>query len=336
MNYGNIISRAWKITFKYKWLWVYGMVLASLGGLGSGGGGGSSSGGSKNTPAFKDIQNITPPEGEELTHVLGTSTSLLKEWITHVPLEVWILLGVVFVFLVLYGIFVQIIIHSWATGALIGGLKDAEGDKNPVNLLTTTAHGKKTWKNIFLFNLLTAGVGLGLFVGSILVCGLGILIVGFLQIPFVQIILTVVCVLMFIFLLVISIPILTMISIYGERLIVLQGMETKEAFKKAFGLSKSSFWKTLIMGIIKNLITTGMGCASLLALLVIVGVPAAIIAVVEFKNGVHFPSAGSIVCWIILFLLFVYANLLVRGVTTVFSYSTWNLFFSEIIKGKEK
>lgn len=338
VDYGDIISRAWKTTIKHKWLWVYGIVLASLAGFGSSGGsgGGTSRGGSKTLPDFKDIpNNITPEAGKKLSQVLGASTNTVIEWLTHVSPQTWILLVVILTLLLIYVIVVHILIRSWATGALIGGLKDAENEKNSVNLINTTSYGKKSWKEVFLFHLFSFGLGLGLFIGCLSILLIGFLFFSIFPGTVIRSVWLIGMILVFILLGILSIPLFAMISIYGERLIVLQGRKAIEAFKKAFALSKSNILPTLLMGIIKGFLTTAIGCLSSIIFLIIVAIPAAIIAFFEFKDGMHFPSLTSIIIWVILFFLFIYATLLVRGILTVFSYSTWNLFFNEIIKQKK-
>jgi hypothetical protein len=39
MNIGEVLSRAWKITWKYKVLWIFGILAGCASGGGSGGGG---------------------------------------------------------------------------------------------------------------------------------------------------------------------------------------------------------------------------------------------------------------------------------------------------------
>ncbi len=44
MDYGWVLKRAWEITWKFKGLWVLGILASCSGGGGGGGGGGGSSG----------------------------------------------------------------------------------------------------------------------------------------------------------------------------------------------------------------------------------------------------------------------------------------------------
>ena len=61
MHYSDLIQRAWKITWRYKVLWIFGILLAlASGGGGSGGGGSSSGGGSGAVPPMPGLQHLDP------------------------------------------------------------------------------------------------------------------------------------------------------------------------------------------------------------------------------------------------------------------------------------
>ena len=61
MHYTDLIQRAWKITWRYKVLWIFGILLAlASGGGGSGRGGGSSGrGGGCGVPPMPGLQTST-------------------------------------------------------------------------------------------------------------------------------------------------------------------------------------------------------------------------------------------------------------------------------------
>jgi len=62
MHYTDLIKRAWKITWRYKVLWIFGILLALAGGGGGSGGGGSSggSGGRAGVPPMPGLGQINP------------------------------------------------------------------------------------------------------------------------------------------------------------------------------------------------------------------------------------------------------------------------------------
>jgi len=78
MDYGAILSRAWKITWNHKILWVFGFLagLASGGGGGgnAGGGGGGQPGGQPGGPGGPGGPGFLPPDFErqmERPEVIG-------------------------------------------------------------------------------------------------------------------------------------------------------------------------------------------------------------------------------------------------------------------------
>jgi hypothetical protein len=61
MHYTDLIKRAWKITWRYKVLWIFGILLALAGGGGSSGGGGSGGSGSgTGMPPMPGLERINP------------------------------------------------------------------------------------------------------------------------------------------------------------------------------------------------------------------------------------------------------------------------------------
>jgi hypothetical protein len=109
MDYGNILSRAWQITWKHKVLWIFGIFVAlSSGGggfNGSGGGGnGGSSGGGGNFP-----QPDMPPQ--------------LREFLNSPALPIAIIALICLGLIIALAIFLMGVA---STGALIGGIDLAE------------------------------------------------------------------------------------------------------------------------------------------------------------------------------------------------------------------
>lgn len=75
MDYAKIIKRSWELTWKNRWLWVMGLVLAAFGGgIGKGGSGGSR-GSSTNIP------NVSPSPSP----VLREATNIFKNWFENIP-----------------------------------------------------------------------------------------------------------------------------------------------------------------------------------------------------------------------------------------------------------
>lgn len=150
LDFGDILTRAGRIIWKNKILWLFG-ILASLGGgrlnfnFGSGGGTG---------PDFSDPGNPSlPPEWQQLMDRMAEDGTYLA-----------IALGLVCLGLVIALVFFLLSIIG--RGGLIGGVRLA--DRNgTVSFGEAWAQGQQNFINVFLIGLL---IGLiGLFIGLVLI-----------------------------------------------------------------------------------------------------------------------------------------------------------------------
>lgn len=325
VDYGAILHRSWGLTKKHKWLWVYGLVLAVFGGGSGGGGGGGSGGSSTSGRTDKKLPENLP---EKTSQVLGAATEAVKNWFVHVPATTWIGLGLlVFLLLVLF-LITRWILVNWAKAGLIAGLAKADKEEE-VSLVTTTGDGLRAVKPLVVLDLVGLGAGLLATLGLILVFGLLALLIWLVPDPG-RIILWVIEG-------IIALPtaigvflLLGMVGIYADRLIVLEGVAPVLAWKKGLGLGKGNFLPTVVMGIINSAVGCGVGCLSMLALLVVLGIPGLVMMFPYFRGGWHWPPAGIWVGMGILGMIFIYANLVVKVILTVFSYGNWNLFFKRV------
>ena len=335
IDYSKIIQRSWEITKKNKWLWVVGIVIAAFGGGsgGSGGGGGSSSSTSTNFPSESPspvpIENIK----DKTSYVLGMATDSLQNWFSNFPSINWFVLGLIVFFVIIVGMVIIWILTSWAKGALIQGLDDADNEKE-VTLKSISPYGISNIKKLMIFSLISFGMGLALLLVVSIFVGIGFLIYSFAGSSTTVLLVLLGVLLAFVF--IILIAIFTMVSIYAERLMVLKGLGPWEAWKKGFSLSKGNFFPTFIMGIINSIIGFSVGCLGMIALLILFAVPGFLIIYPIFKDGFNVPSAPQIFAIIVLFFLFISINLAIKAVFTVFNYGNWNLFGKQIINKEEK
>ncbi len=329
IDYSKIISRSWYVTWKNKWLWVLGLVLAMFGaGGGGGGGGGSSSGSSTN---FSDSPSGSPLPNdlkEKTSYVLGTATNYLQDWFLNVPVQNWIVLGLIVLLLAIFATVVVWVVTNWAKGALIMGFEDANNDKQ-VTLKSVSPYGLKNVKKLIIFGLLSTSISLSVIFCIALVIGISYLI--YLVFQTLGIVLLVLMGVLGVLLFIFMVMIFTMVSIYAERLIVIKNMEPWNAWKQAFKLSKGNFFPTLVMGIINTVIGTTVGCLGIVVLLIVFSIPGFILIYPIFKNGFVIPTVPQIIMIIIFFMLFFSINLMIKSIFVVFNYGNWNLFFKQII-----
>lgn len=296
-------------------------MLAVLGGGGFnfGGGGGSTGGAEKKLP--EDLP-------EETSQVLGAATEAIKDWFSHVPVMTWVGLGLLVFLLFLLFLITRWILINWAKGGLIAGLARADKGEE-ISLATTTGEGLRAVRPLAVLDLVGLGVGLLAILGLILVFGLLAVLIWLVPEPG-RIILWVIEG-------IVAVPtaigvflLLGMVGIYADRLVVLEEMAPVLAWKKGLGLGKGNFLPTIVMGIINSAVGCTAGCLSTLALLVVLGIPALVLLLPYFRGGWHWPPAGIWVGLGILGMIFIYANLLMRVILTVFSYGNWNLFFKGV------
>ncbi len=331
IDYGKIIKRSWELTWKNKWLWVMGLVLAAFGGGssgGSGGGGGSSSSntslpGSSPSPDPTNIENIK----QQTTYVLGEATNVFKNWITGIPVGTLVLLGLLILVFVIFTTAILWVLTSWAKGALIAGLNMADMDE-AVDLKKVSPKGIAKIKDLIVFKLISFGITTVLILGIIFIIGIGFLIK--LLIPVLGIIWLVLFGIVGVLAFIISMVLFVMLSIYAERLIVLKDYSPWNAWKKGLSLSKGNFIPTFVMGLINSVIGCTSGCVGLLLLGLVLGIPGYFLIAPSFDDGFHFPGIGQIIGIAVLFLIFVSINTLIKAVFIVFNYGNWNLLFKEI------
>ncbi len=330
IDYGKIIKRSWELTWKNKWLWVMGMVLAVFAGGGSSGS--SSSNSSKlNVPNASPSPAPTNLQGfhNQAINVLGEATNVLKTWFMNVPAGNWILLIVLILLFAIFSTVVVWILTAWAKGALISGLDDADMDKE-VNLKTVSPKGISKIKDLIIFNLISVGISIAMVVGILLIIGIGFLIQ--LAVPVLGIIWMVLFGIVGSLAFLIALVLFAVLTIYAERLIVLENYSPWNAWKKGLSFGKGNFIPTFTMGIINSLIGCTSGCVGLIVIILILAIPGYILIAPIFKGGFHFPNIGQIIGIVVLFLLFITINLLIKAIFVVFDYSNWNLLFKELYK----
>ncbi|MBI3887508.1 hypothetical protein HY310_00380 [Candidatus Microgenomates bacterium] len=323
IDFGAIISRSRDLTFKNKWLWVYGLVIAVFTGssFNSGGGGGSSSSSSSKSSTI----NITPSNiSEQGKKVLGDATNLFTQWVSSIPPQTWLLLIIGVLLLIILGLIIQWVALNWAKGALIRGIEDADAGEK-VELSTTTKYGIKSLKDLFIFSLISGAMSLGIMFVLLAVYGLIALVLSYVKT--LMVLWLVAAGIIGFFALIVMFVIFAMVVIYAERLVVLEGYAPWNAWKKGLSLSKGNFGNTVLMGLINSAIGCSVGCASSIVIFVVLLIPGIIFAIPFFSN--EYPPV-SIAGIVMLFLIFLFASMIVRAGIVVFNYSNWNQIFKKI------
>ncbi len=149
MNYGEILSKAWKTIWKHKILWLFG-VLAGCAASGGGGGGGGAGGGS--STSF----TIQPGSLDFLAPSTQAWLNDLGQFIVDVPVWVWVLLVIG---LVAVGFFLSVaflMAGSLGQAGVIAGTSmadQADPEDKPLSFGTIFNALKPHYWKVFLFNI---------------------------------------------------------------------------------------------------------------------------------------------------------------------------------------
>lgn len=145
MNYGEILSKAWKTIWKHKILWLFGVLAGcSASGLRGGGGGG----GANATVQPGSLDFLSPQLQQGLENFVNT--------IAEVPIWVW---AVIAITMVLVGFILSILFLMAGTLGQTGVIKgtgladEADLDAPPLSLGTVFSAIKPHYWKVFLLNL---------------------------------------------------------------------------------------------------------------------------------------------------------------------------------------
>lgn len=320
MDFSAIIRRSWELTWKNKWLWVYGLVIGAL--TVSGGGNNFSSFSNGISSGEKSV--ATPQASADFQNIIN----MVTQGLVQVPPWVWVILVFGALALIIFGLVVRWVALGWAKGALIGGLRDADGGEK-ATLNSTTKHGLKSVKNLIIYGILAAVIALGTIIALLLIIGVvglvfsssrPLMIFWFVAAGSVGLLSTTVIII-----------ILAMVNVYAERLIVFEEFSPWQAWKKGLSLSKGNFLNTALMGVVNSLMGCAIGCGTTAAIMAVLAIPGVALAWPFFSG--HYPIA-SIIGLLLLVLLGVYATFIIRAFMVVFTFSNWNLFFKQVRGGR--
>lgn len=139
MQVGDVIKRAWKITWRYKILWLFGLFAAEAGGGGSFNSGGNNNG----------FGNLADSGGNSANQMFSTG-SVMAQWLQHY----WWTLVLVGLFFFVLGL-VWWIVSIAAKGGLVRLVNDADEDED-VRARNGWATGFHYWGRVFLQGLIFA------------------------------------------------------------------------------------------------------------------------------------------------------------------------------------
>lgn len=293
-NFGEILTRAWHITWKYKVLWIFGILAGCSQGGGSGGGGGNS-GGQGYPEGPSDFQ--LPPEIQRLQPMLERAVDwAIENW------WIFIVLGLVIFLLILLSIFLGVI---GRIGLIKGAYQAEQGAERLVFGELFSASLPYFWR-VFGLSLL---IGLAFLVILLPIVVLGIVTggVGFL------------CLLPLICLLIPVVWAVNLILEQANRAIVLEDRSMLEGFKRGWEILKANPGPLMVMSLILFGISLGVGIVLALPILIVV-LPAVIaFAMNQGRSFMPLFIAIGVIC------LYAPISWLLTGILNTFIHSAWTL-----------
>lgn len=301
-NFGEILTRAWEITWKYKVLWFFGI----LAGCTNGGGGGSGGGGNSGYSTGPSDQNL-PPELKRFVHQMEN----FVEWVAD---NLWIFI-VIFLVVLLIAL-VNIFLGTIGRIGLIKGSYEAEMGAETLAFGELFSTSMPYFWRVFGLSFLIGLAFLLLFMPIALV---GVLSagVGFL------------CLLPLICLL---IPVGIAVSIIIEqanRAIVLEDLSMLDGVKRGWEIARSNVGPILVMALILFGISLVLGIV--IALPIIIIVFPAIFALALGEGQSFTPLYLALAC----FCLYIPVAWLLNGILATFTQSAWTLTYLRLTQDSE-
>jgi len=292
MDYLDIIKRAAKITWGFKYLWVFGF----LAGVSSGGFSSYNSSGTGNYSGA-DMQ---------------AATSTVKDFL----FDNWLWVALILAVLLLIGL-VFFILSVISQGALIGCVdKIDKGERTGFKDGLSMGY-KKFWRILVMgiiggLILLVAMLILGVPVGLLFYFGMYIR-----------------AIILLLFALLIMVPLFVVvffINNWGLRYAVIEDNKIIAAWKKGFALFKNNLSSSLIMGLLMFCIAMVAGIVFLIVALIII-IPFVAIGFASYIVAQGIGVAVVAAMGGVLFLIFV---IFINAILSTFQSTSWTLMFKEI------
>jgi hypothetical protein len=302
-NFGEVLTRAWQITWKYKVLWIFGILAGCARGGGSGGGGSSYS---NNNPSQGGVSPETQRMLENFT-----------QWITD---HWWVV--ALFVAAIILLALVSILLGTIGRIGLIKGTLDVEGGAERLAFGELFQASLPYFWRVFGLSFLIGLAFLILFLPLLLI---GVLTagVGFL------------CLLPLICLL---IPVSLAVNIILEQAnvaIVAENLGMFDGLRRGWEIVKSNVGPVVVMGILLLVIGGTIGIIIALPVILVVFPAALAFALSSASNSANISYTPLIVAGLCI-VAYIPVALAANGILTTYIGSTWTLTYLRLTKPREE
>ncbi len=298
MDYGWVLKRAWEITWKFKGLWVLGILASCSSGGGGGGGGGGSSG-----------------TGYQFSGESDPRMLQFQRWIESIPSETWIVIAVIAGIAIFVLGLVAFALGVLGQGGLVAGFNQAENN-GTVTLGEAFRIGKANfWRLV--------GVRIVFWLGGILLAIALIAVVAMIAIGTMGI--GLLCLLPLLCLL---IPAGALVGVYvmlTQVALVTEGLGVSESFRRSWEVLKQNLGPIIVIGLILLFGSLVIGLVLALPLIAAVLPAAAGLAFgTDQSTTSGLVTAG--LCLVVYLPLMIVAN----GVLQTFVTGVWTLSFRQL------
>jgi hypothetical protein len=325
MDHMQVLRRAWELTWRYRVLWVFGIILALT----------TSRGGNNGVQYNLGRQDLAAPGGP----FFGPGTP------PRIPAEIvstLIAVGIGLACLVLVLVVISLVLRYVAETALIRLVDDHEatGERRRVGEGFRLGWSRTAWR-LFLIDLVI-GVPVVLVFVVLFLVALAPLLLWTTRsntAGAVGTVVTIGMVFLFVLLAIVAAVVLTLLVRFFRRACALDGLGVIESIQHGFGLVRDHFRDVAIMWLIMVGVSLGVGVAMFLAVILLIalgllagGVPALL------AGGLTSLVAGGAVPWIVaavvgapvFLLVLILPMLFLGGLIEVFKSSVWTLTYRQL------
>jgi len=300
MDYGKVLKRAWEITWRYKILWIFGL-LASLGQGGGGGGGSNYRFSSSDWEGWQIEPEFT---GAVIAAIVGVACVAIL-----IGIALWV---------------VSVI----ARGGLIAGVQQVE-DEGGTKFGQAWRVGRKRFWTLFGINVLVAVPVILMwlvFAGALAASIVGIVEGSEASNPLAALgVGGIACAGLFCCVAVIISWLLSLIQTYAERAAVLEGLGWIDAFKRGWQVLKANIGPTLVFWVIFLVIGLVIGAIVLAGVMAIALPLIGALDITDVGGWVLVPICGG-------GLIAMIVGALIGSVINTFTSATWTLAYREMVR----
>lgn len=297
IDYTDLIKKSWQLTWKNRFLWKFGFILALAG-------------------IFANLGRIS-----DISKNDGVSSIQQQAIINFVQANLGWIIGAAGIIFVIYLaiIFLSIV----ARAGLIKSLEDVFTEKK-VSFLSGMGEGKR-----FFWKMLGLKLSLGIFIIiSLLILSIPVIILAYYGDVAIAILLGIAALVIFFSILIIS----AFLNNFGQMYIVLGNIDILPALENSYALFRKYLSSNLILLLIFIPIGIVISIVSFLVLIIVAAVFAPIGFILYYLIG----KIGAAFAIIFGGLIILAAILAIQSVVQVFLQTFWLLYFHEIAKQQNK